>query len=408
MISYEKALSLIVQNATTPKKQEAAVFEALGAVLAEDIRAPFALPRFDNSAVDGYAFRSTDTENASLERPAVLKIAGIVKAGDDGNKILVKPNEAYRILTGAAVPSGADTVMPQEHAELESTALIFRKPWPAPKNIRRRGEELQKGEKVLPKGLTVNPSTVGILASLGKKAVKIYEKPAVSVLATGTELAEPGARLRAGEIYDSNTWMLKAALMQMGIIPAHTLRLADRSQKITDTIAAMLEASDFLILTGGVSVGDTDFVKSALKALSVRTIFWKVSQKPGKPLYFGKKGRTLIFGLPGNPASVFTCFYEYVYPSIRRRMGYRRPGLDELRLPLENGVETSPGKSLFLKARVQNFARGKRIRPLGRQASHMLSSLADTTGILFVPPSRTPMAAGQIARVHPLPYKAHG
>ena len=374
---------------------------ALGCVLAEELRSPFALPVFDNSAMDGFAFLSQSTDKATRENPVRLSVHGTTKAG--GLCHPVQAREARRIMTGAPIPKGADTVMVQEKAEMDGHELIFREPFPKARNIRYQGEELKKGKRVLAAGTVLNPATVGIFSGFGLACAPIYKKPHVALIATGSELTQPGKALLPGKIYDSNSPMVAAALNQMNIRPLFLKRTADRPGAIKAVAALALRSCDFVIFMGGLSAGDTDYVKPVLSQLGVREIFWKVRQKPGKPLYFGKKDNTVVFGLPGNPASVFTCFYEYVYPALRRFMGFPNPYLEAENIALEKSVQGDEEKSLFLKARVQLSGCGRVVSSLHAQASHMLSSLHEANGILAIPPKRS-FKKGEKAPVHFLPY----
>jgi len=394
MIRYEEAQALIAKNIPPSQKESVTVLAALGCVIAEDIKSPLALPFFDNSAMDGFTFRAPN-------RPSRLVIRGTLKAGDPRSHI--KPGEAWRIMTGAPVPYGADTVLAQEKAEIIQETLVLREPLPQGMNIRYKGEELRKGKKVISEGAIVTPATIGIMAGLGKNEAQIYKKPRVSVIVTGSELAAPGSDLSSGKIYDSNSAMVHAALMQMGIRPVFVKRLDDQPKKIKQVIGYALRESDLVILMGGVSSGDTDHVRPISKELGVETIFWKVSQKPGKPIYFGKKGNTLVFGLPGNPAAVFTCFYEYVYPAIRRFMGFREPHLGANFFPVRESIKADPEKTLFLKARIESSDGRSVVMTLGGQSSHMISSLQEANGILVIPSKRS-VEQGREALVHLLPY----
>ncbi len=403
MISYREAQQQIAQNIPAPIEERVSALAALGCVVSRDVCSPLSLPIFDNSAMDGFVLRSEDTETATPERPVRLKISDVIRAGDT-RPIRWVSGEAHRILTGAPVPVDADTVLPTEKSEVIKDMLIVRAPLAPGRHIRAQAEEIQKGQCVIPKGSVVHPATVGILASLGTLKVWVYRKPRVSLVATGTELVEPGKPLSRGKIYDSNSSMIKAALLEMRLHPVFTKRLADQPKNIKEALRHALPASDVVILTGGVSTGSTDFVRPILEELSVQTIFWKVSQKPGKPIYLGRRGQTLVFGLPGNPAAVFTCFYEYVYPAVRRFMGYARPYLASQEIPVDESIEADPEKSLFLKVKVERRDGASIVTPLYGQASHMISSLQEATGLLVVPSGRS-VEKGEKVLVHSLPYR---
>ena len=300
-------------------------------------------------------------------------------------------------MTGAPMACGADTVIAQEKAVVKDGFLIVSSPLFKGTHVRYRGEELKEGKVALPAGAVIHPGTVGFLASMGIHRLRVYRLPKVSLVATGSELVAAGKKLALGKIYDSNSPMIQAALEEMGLRPVLVQKLMDDPKTIEKVIAFTLKESDFVILTGGVSTGDYDFVKKALENLGVETILWKVSQKPGKPLYAGKKKKTLVFGLPGNPASVFTCFYEYVYPALRKSMGYPNPYLRSHRMKLGETVLADPDKTLFMKAKT---GLDHIVTPLKHQQSHMLSSLCEADCLLMIPPLKE--QAEPV--VHSLPY----
>ncbi len=420
MITVKQAQRLIAQNIPALLKERVPLAESLGCILAEGIRVPFDLPLFDNSAMDGYALRAGDTQKAAAGCPVYLEIKRIIKAGDNPKRPL-KRNECYRIMTGALIPNGADTILPKEEAglplqpkadqpqaeaeKMESGGrfLGINHPIGKGKHIRYQGEEIKKGEKVLNKGNVINPGTVGFLSSLGKNKVLVFRKPKVSLIATGSELVASGKKLARGKIYDSNSPMITCALRQMEIEPASVRQTADKPTLLKKEVSQALRRSDVLVLMGGVSVGDYDYVKEILGEFGVRNIFWKVSQKPGKPVYFGKKGKKLIFGLPGNPASVFVCFYEYVFPALRAMMGFKDFYLPMETFPLGEAVRADEKKSLFLKGKVSSNHKGKIVFPLKHQGSHMISSLCQADCLLVVAPGGTVIRKGKKIKIHLLP-----
>jgi len=408
MISPFEAKVLIRKHTVRLTAQKVPLSECFGSVLAADVTAPFAMPIADNSAMDGYAIRSSDTAKANRKSPVFLKISGTLKAGDS-KQFYVAAKTACRIMTGAFIPQGADAVIPKEDVVIANGGISINSPALPGRHIRWQGEEVKKKQLLLRKGTVLDPAAIGILANFGRATVLVYPKPKIAVLATGNELIPPGRKLSRGKIYDSNSWMVCAALYQMGIRPFRVFMLRDEAKSVRDAVRKSLRICDCLILLGGVSAGDYDVVKEALASEGAKTIFSKVSQKPGKPLYFGRKGRKIIFGLPGNPAAVFTCFYGYAYPALLRMAGYPRPELVKKNVRVEGVVSCDPKRHLFLKARVLN---GKRPEPLAaqilsRQASHMLSSLADTDGFLRVPAGRNRVRAGRQFQMDFLPYKIH-
>lgn len=402
MITVERAQELIERNTEPLGKENVALSKALGCVIAEDVRAPFDLPLFTNSAMDGFALNFRDTKTASSGKPVVLKVKGTIQAGDSSKPALDR-GEACRIMTGAPLPRGADTVLVKEEASVENHRLILRKPLGSGKHIRHRGEEVRKGDRVLREGSVMDPGTMSFLASLGKSEVKIYRKPKVSLIATGSELVPPGQPLKHGQIYDSNSVMIRAALHEMGIEAGSVRMVSDRRKALQKVLRSALSGADVVIITGGVSVGDYDYVKSVLTGFGIHSIFWKVSQKPGKPIYFGKKGSQLVFGLPGNPASVFTCFYEYVFPALRRLSGFKHPYLERKIFRLWSHVKPDPKKLLFLKGKMSFGRKDGSVVALRHQGSHMISSLCDTDCFILIPPGRGMVRKGEKVSVDLLP-----
>jgi len=403
VISVLEAQRLIQKNTPIPQAQCVGLLESLGSVLARDVVSPVNLPLADNSAMDGFVLSSKDTENARLEKAIPLKIVGCLQAGEAPRRNL-RSGTCLRIMTGAWIPRGADTVLAKEDAVIEGEYLVLRHPVVPGQHVRCRGEEIKKGKKVLFKDTPLHVGSLAFLASMGIKKLHVFRKPRVSVIATGRELISPGRKLSVGKIYDSNTTLMSACLKEMNLSPIELLKVSDDPQKIKRAIQKTLKKTDILILTGGVSVGDYDFVKAMLKACGVRSIFWKVNQKPGKPLLFGKKDQTLIFGLPGNPASVHLCFYEYVYPAIRRFMGHKEMYLAREKARLLKAIQKPSDKWRFLKGAVSYDDQTPVADTLSHQGSHMLSSLCSTNAFLVVPPHRQ-MKQGDWIDCHLLPSR---
>lgn len=398
MISVNEARKRILKNARRLPVVATALEGCLGCVTAQDVFSAVSLPVFDNSAMDGYALKAQDTKMASSRQPIILKIRGSIKAGDR-NQVVVKPGEAYAIMTGAPIPRGADAVLVKERALVYGDRLSIVEPVFSKENIRFKGEEIQKGFKVLSKNTELSPAAVGLLAMIGKSRVKVFRRPRVAVIATGSELVLPGRRLRLGQIYDSNSFLMAAALEKMGIKPELICTASDDVKVLKDKIGRALQAVDVLILTGGVSVGDCDWVKMILKELGVKEIFWKIRQKPGKPLFFGKRGRTLVFGLPGNPAGAFIGFYQYVYPALRSLQGFLDFFLPSESVGLAHSLKTDETKTLFLKTQIV-FKNGQRkALCMTRQASHMISNLHKAHGLAEVSCGRGTLGPGERVRV---------
>lgn len=403
MISYLEAQKKIVQQARPLPVEKKAVQESTGCVIASDLRAPLNLPGFDNSAMDGFVFRGADTASASVEFPVRLKICGSLRAGLS-QKINLSHGKVFRIMTGAAIPNGADTVLEKEKARIHNNFLVFTEPVKRGRHVRYQGEEITKGARLPLRGLEMTPGSVGFLSSLGVGHVSIYRKPKISLIATGDEIVSCGHRLRRGQIYDSNTPMLLEALKPIAVVsPRLVQKIADQKTALKTALSKSILRSDLVILTGGVSVGDYDHAKVVFEELGVKKVFWKVLQKPGKPIYFGTKGHVLVFGLPGNPASVHTCFYQYVYPAIRLLSGHGNFLMRKENLMLKEDVRPDQEKTIFLKAKIDRSEDVPRCEVLGHQGSHMLSSLCRSQGFIVVPPGNKILKKGQKVFFHYLP-----
>lgn len=372
MISVEKALELIAEY--TPERQtiELDLLDAMGMVVAEDIFSPINLPPFRQSAMDGYALRWKQEEN--------YRLIGEVKAGDNSG-FKLEEEDAVRIFTGAMVPENADTVVIQEHVEKASDKIRIAKLPAKGANIRNEGEQLLQREKVLGKGQPINEATLGLLAGLGLERVRVYKTPSIGILVTGNELQKPGTSLTPGKIYESNSVMLKGALKRNNFNELNTYMVRDDAANTIQLIQKALEENEVLLISGGISVGKYDFVREALIANEVEEIFYKINQKPGKPLWFGIKGSKRIFALPGNPASSLVCFHVYVLPELKRQKGCSRSTLKTFTGKINASVKNPSGKSLFLKAKAVN---GK-VSILDGQSSAMLHSFSQSNALTYIP-----------------------
>lgn len=391
MHGVEEAYSRIKSNVTQPKPLTVKLRDGLGLVLASDIRSPLHSPSFNNSAMDGYALRFAD-----YEKGKPIRIIGEVAAGDVFSGKL-KSGEAVRIFTGAAVPPGADTVVMQEKTStLFGNLIIEAHQFSKGLNIRLAGSQIRKGKVALSRGHQLNPASIGYLASLGIHEVKVYGKPKVAVVVTGSELIAPGNELKPGQIYESNSSMLVAVLEKNGFTETKIIPAPDRYQDILKAFDKALEYADVILFTGGISVGDYDFVGDVLKKHRVKEVFYKIKQKPGKPIYFGVKNKKPVFGLPGNPASVLTCFYEYVLPALKIAMNHPQPFPTELLLPLKGTYRKKPGMTYFLKAKTDL----KSVEILPGQESYLLSSFADANCLVVLDESTELIQNNHLVKVH--------
>ncbi|MDP5045342.1 MAG: molybdopterin molybdotransferase MoeA [Leeuwenhoekiella sp.] len=381
MISVLEAQEFVLKNAEKLPVISLKLEDSLGYYLAENCLAPLSLPSFRQSAMDGYAFIHTNETR--------LKVTGQIQAGDLSTPQL-KPGEAIRIFTGAPVPDTADTVVIQEHTTREGDTLIIEK-LPLPKaNVRPIGEQLTAGTQVLDRGHQINEASIGFMAGLGLTEVKVYAKPKFCIITTGNELQERGTLLKPNHIYESNGIMLQNALKRLGILNIQLLKAEDTLDATSKAVHQALENADVLIVSGGISVGDYDFVQEAFQQNGINEHFYKVNQKPGKPLWFGTKDDKSVFGLPGNPASSLTCFYAYVLPHLRSRMGSINPLLNERSAVLTETIKNIHGKTLFLKAGVI----GNTITPFTGQASSMLNTYALSNALLLIPEDTEQLNAG--------------
>ncbi|MDP1744957.1 MAG: molybdopterin molybdotransferase MoeA [Bacteroidota bacterium] len=397
MLSVEKAKQAVIENIHLLSVENISIDNAYGYVLAEDIYSPLALPPFNQSAMDGYAFIFEDFKN-NLQ----INIIAEVAAGDSFKGTL-KSGQAIRIFTGAPVPNGADCIVMQEKVTLENDRLqildIAIKQYA---NIRSKGSQIEKTELALAKGISLTAAAIGFIAGMGITDVHVVRKPKVKIIVTGSELQKPGNILTGGQIYESNSYSIIAALKSIGISTEGAQSVPDNEAETNTIIANSIDSCDILLLSGGISVGDYDFVERALKKLEVQTVFYKVKQKPGKPLYFGKYNNTYIFALPGNPAAVLTCFYEYVYPAIRLMMGSTLPyaiGGAQTQMPIASDYLKKKGLSFFLKGKISDNT----VIPLDGQESYILSSFASADCLIYLPEESENIKAGQLVEVHKLP-----
>lgn len=397
MLALEAAREKILSALPGPTAEIISLNEADGRVLAENISSPVDLPHFDNSAVDGYAVRAEDVRTASATAPSRLKVIGKVAAGENFTGRL-NPNESVRLFTGSPLPAGADAVVMQEDTRLpaEDPASILITDAAAPwENVRLRGVDLKVGELVAETGTRLHAPLLGLLAAVGVEEVSVARQPTVSLLATGSELVEAGQPLAPGKIHESNRLML-APLVRAAGANARVLPL------VTDTLDATraalqgaFEHSDFVVTSGGVSVGEFDFVKSAFEQLGGEIEFWKIAMRPGKPFVFGRWREKFLFGLPGNPVSAFVTFLLLVRPALLRWQGAREVSLPTYPGTLVEAISNRGDRPHFLRVTVDAAGR---VSSSGLQMSHAQVSLARANGLVEVPPDTT-LAAGSVVAV---------
>jgi len=342
MISVSEAIEILKANSKTLGIEKRPLIDALGHVLSSDVLAKVNVPSFDNSAMDGYAICF---ENGINE----YQVTHQIQAGDT-NSYHLKANEAARIYTGAPIPKNANAVIQQELVLVSDSVISFDPEMiKTGMNIRTMGSQCFENQIIASHGVRINPAIIGLLASAGIFEVEVFKKPVVSLIITGNELQKPNSKLEFGQIYNSNEFALIGLLKSLGIAQIKTYQVIDELTEVEETIQNALGDSDFLILTGGVSVGDYDFVKLALEKNRVNTLLYKVKQKPGKPLFVGKKQDKWVFALPGNPAAVITCFNQYVKPCLFAISGRKNTFEPIAVLPLKNSFKKLAGLTFFVK-----------------------------------------------------------
>ncbi|MBI5498499.1 MAG: molybdopterin molybdotransferase MoeA [Deltaproteobacteria bacterium] len=369
------------------------VLDACGRVLAEDVTAERDLPPWDNSAMDGYAVHS-----ASVRAGVPLEVSATVAAGAQPGA--VPAGCAARIMTGAPMPPGADAVLMREETDETDPAHVTLQRVPAPgDNVRRRGEDVPCGRAVLPRGTVVHPADVGLLCAVGRARARVHRRPVVSILATGDELAEVGAPPSPTRIVNSNAWMLAAQVREAGAIPRVLPVAPDKRDALADALAEARQA-DALVTTGGVSVGDFDFVKDALADAGAVLSFWRVAIRPGRPLAVGTLGETAVFGLPGNPVSTFVTCEVFVCPALRRMLGAPRPRRRTVRAVLRGRYGKKPGLTHYVRVRLERLADGTAVAVLQEtQSSGSLSSMALADGLMVVPEAQGDLSDGAAVEV---------
>jgi len=399
MIATNEAKQLIneVSSAFKRKTIKRKTDDCIAYVLAESVKASCFSPPFNQSAMDGYTLIYKNNEslkNCCLVGEAELR-AGTKK------EYSIKPNTVIRIFTGAKLPKGANLVIPQELLTIEEkTGLIMslKNDFKALDNVRLKGSQFKKGELLLNKGEILSASKIALAASAGYAELKVYAFPKISIIVSGDELVAPGKKLKEGQVYESNSTMLNALLKTINMPAQKIYFVKDNEKAIYTTIKKAFETSDVLIISGGISVGKYDLVKQVLEKLKTKTIFHKIKQKPGKPLFFGKKENKYVFGLPGNPAASLTCFYEYVQPFLISITGNTKSIITIKKEILLNDYSKKAGLTYFLKARITPEG----VLVLPDQESYKLTSFSDANCLVVVPEETEYLKKGDSVECHVL------
>jgi len=378
------------------------LMEAFGLAAAEDVYASVALPGFDNSAMDGYAVAHADVASASEESPVHLPVVGEIGAGQ-ASLLAMSPGTAVKIMTGAPVPAGADSVVPYEWTDRGvANVVISRAPEPG-QHVRLQGQDVAKGDLLVRTGTVLGARQIGLLAAVGRSSVRSRPRPRVVVMSTGSELREPGSPLGRDSIYDGNSFLLAAAARQAGAIAYRVGIVPDEPRTFLGALNDQLVRADLVVTSGGVSMGDYDVVKEALAPLGT-VWFGGVAMQPGKPQGFGTVGEDAvpIVTLPGNPVSSYVSFEQFVLPAVRRMMGrapYLRPEADAL---LTEAIRSPEGRRQFARGRLSVVDGRLAVTPVGAQGSHLIGDLAESDALVVVPESVTWVEAGETVTVLPL------
>ncbi|WP_436778374.1 molybdotransferase-like divisome protein Glp [Yinghuangia sp. YIM S09857] len=388
MKSVEEHLTGILERVAPLSPLELQLLDAHGSLLVDDVAATGDLPPFDNSSMDGYAVRLADVADAGERYPVVLDVIADIAAGSSSDSP-IEPGTCARIMTGAPIPEGTEAIVPVEWTDAGMpTVRITRSPDEG-QYIRRRGDDVAAGQTVLPGGTELGSAQVGLLAAIGRDRIRVRPKPRVVILSTGSELVPPGRPLTAGQIRDSNSYMLTAAAREAGAIAYRVGNVADDPKALIDTIEDQLIRADVVVTTGGVSAGAYDVVKEVLSDLGT-VAFEKVAMQPGMPQGFGTIGPddTPIFTLPGNPVSAFVSFEVFVRPALLRMQGTEELARTVVRARCEGGFRSPEGKRQFVRARytpAEDAAEPGTVAPVGGHGSHLIGSLALANALIVVP-----------------------
>jgi molybdopterin molybdotransferase len=369
---------------------------ALARILAEDVVSALDVPAHDNSAMDGYAVRHADLEGSG---DVTLKVAGNAYAGAPYGRALQR-GESVRIMTGGVVPEGADTIVMQEHARVAGDGVTIGAGHRKGQNLRRAGEDLAAGQVALKRGCPLRPAEIGLIASLGIGEVSVYRRLRVAFFSTGDELVSIGTQPKAGQIYDSNRYTLHGMLTRLECEVLDMGVVRDDPATLERAFRDAAGAADVVITSGGVSVGEADFVKTLLERLG-EVVFWKIAMKPGRPLAYGRIGGAHFFGLPGNPVSVMVTFYQFVRDALLKLSGRDPvPPLPSFKVPCLSSLKKAPGRTEFQRGVLERDSSGAwSVRVTGEQGSGILRSMSEANCFIILPTEQGNVAPGTLVEV---------
>ncbi len=400
MLTIDEAVQIILDSVQPTGVETVGLTEATGRVLAEEVFADSDVPFTDNSAMDGYAVCSESVAGAAEGNPAILDVMEEVPAGKVPERP-VKPGVATRIMTGAPVPYGADAVVMVENTERRGDRVAVKAPAPAGANIRRAGEDIRKGARLFCPGRIMRPADVGVIASAGRARIEVARCPVVGIISTGDEIIEPDTPAGAGKVRNSNSYTLFALCRAAGADPRYLGIAPDHRDEIEAAFRNAARTCDAVITSGGVSVGDFDFVKDVLQSIGVIQ-FWKVKIKPGKPLAFGSLGGPLLFGLPGNPVSVMVSFEMFVRPALLKMMGASNIFRPKTTASMEHDIEDKPARAKVFRGIASRTDRGFTVRTTGGQGSGILTSMALANCFIYIPDGIATVTKDETVEIIPL------
>jgi len=390
LIEHPEAVRLVLENTHRLPAESVQLVEARWLALAEDLKARFDSPPFDNSAVDGYAVRSADAEAGRSFRVVDEAPAGRPAAKSVGE------GEAIKIFTGGVIPEGSDAVVMVENTSGWGEEFELKKAATPAQNVRGSGEDVREGDVILRAGTEIGPPEIALAATQGYGELGVHRRPKVVVLSTGTELVEPGQReLEPGEIYDSNSFAVIAQAQEIGARARRISAASDDAQVLRNTLKEALETADVVVTSGGVSVGEKDLVKGTMLELGVEQVFWGVRFKPGKPLFFGVRDGASVFGLPGNPVSAMVCFELFVRPALVKMMGREERGRPRVQVYFEEDVRNHFGRMHAMRVSLEQTERGWLARSVGAQGSGLVSSLTKADALALIGPESEGVRAGE-------------
>ncbi|HCE69087.1 MAG: molybdopterin molybdenumtransferase MoeA [Geobacteraceae bacterium GWC2_55_20] len=395
MVSFEEARSIILSNVNACGVERVHLQDAVGRILAEDASAPWDMPLWDNSAMDGYAVRSADC----AEIPCKLKVTGFLPAGVRADGVTVEAGCAVRIMTGAPTPKGCDAVVPVEETDDGQDLVTLNETVVCGQHIRLNGEDVRAGVVFVRAGTLIRPPEVNMLATFGMALVPVFRRPVVAILSTGDELIELGRTPGPGEIVNSNILSLAAAVQETGAIPRIIGIARDNLESHREMLREGLKA-DALITSAGVSAGDCDFVRDVLDELGASQLFWKVGVKPGGPTAFALHGTTPIFSLPGNPVSTMITFEEFARPALLKMMGHSHVLRPLFKAVLSEDIKKKPGKIQIVRIRLERENGRWLASSAGNQQTAILRTMVDATALAILPAESTRFKAGEEVDVH--------